>query len=684
MSDFRLSAIPYPRADVESLRTTTLALKEAVENLGGMRADDIGRSARYTELQTALSAIGLLRTSDVLQVVGPAVSVDNEPAVWSGVTGKLLKDITYTVFKTNLGLGNVNNTSDVAKPVSTAQQTALDLKANIASPVFTGSPQLDLNNSGATAITRLMDGFELGASGMNTTSKYTRPIKFISSDSAFTTENPKLLAYIVGVAIETYNLDTGGAMNIEFGVSPPSPGVTNIPVAAFKIASTGPYDIINLPGTALGVGINANTTAVALRILGPGAVTSGNPVVFSGATGLAVAQVTFTAFKTSLALVKADVGLGNVDNTSDVNKPVSTAQAAADALKASLTGATFTGPVNVSRVSGNTLINLTTADAGAVGAYAYLVHDSPSPFAADIAAAINVQANDSLGVLDTIAIIQCIYDTVTSGAEDASWAFRTMRAGVRATKMILSNGLYIGTPTGLDKGYGTLNAVLYDNGVAVSTKLSIIAIKKFTVSGNYTPTAGTKFFLVEGVGGGGGSGGCIATTAGTVNGSGGGGGGAYSRKLFDTSVVTGVTAFVIGAAGTAATAGNNVGGNGGSTTFGTTLLTAPGGTGGGGAAAGARGAGGVGGVVGTGDVSFEGGDGWGGSSATIITVTFLAGGKGGGSLFQEGPRGANIGGTGLTGQNYGTGGGGSSDSNAAGAKAGAAGTAGYLIITEFG
>ena len=27
-----------------------------------------------------------------------------------------------------------------------------------------------------------------------------------------------------------------------------------------------------------------------------------------------------------------DVGLGNVDNTSDVNKPVSTAQAAADAL----------------------------------------------------------------------------------------------------------------------------------------------------------------------------------------------------------------------------------------------------------------------------------------------------------------------------------------------------------------
>jgi hypothetical protein len=31
-----------------------------------------------------------------------------------------------------VGLGNVNNTADTAKPVSTAQQTALDLKANLA------------------------------------------------------------------------------------------------------------------------------------------------------------------------------------------------------------------------------------------------------------------------------------------------------------------------------------------------------------------------------------------------------------------------------------------------------------------------------------------------------------------------------------------------------------------------
>lgn len=41
--------------------------------------------------------------------------------------------------KSDIGLANADNTSDAAKPVSTAQQTALDLKANLASPTFTGT-----------------------------------------------------------------------------------------------------------------------------------------------------------------------------------------------------------------------------------------------------------------------------------------------------------------------------------------------------------------------------------------------------------------------------------------------------------------------------------------------------------------------------------------------------------------
>ena len=44
-----------------------------------------------------------------------------------------------TLDKANVGLGSVDNTSDVTKPVSTAQAVALALKANSASPALTGT-----------------------------------------------------------------------------------------------------------------------------------------------------------------------------------------------------------------------------------------------------------------------------------------------------------------------------------------------------------------------------------------------------------------------------------------------------------------------------------------------------------------------------------------------------------------
>ena len=44
-----------------------------------------------------------------------------------------------TLAKTDVGLGNVDNTSDANKPVSTAQKSALDAKAPTASPSFTNT-----------------------------------------------------------------------------------------------------------------------------------------------------------------------------------------------------------------------------------------------------------------------------------------------------------------------------------------------------------------------------------------------------------------------------------------------------------------------------------------------------------------------------------------------------------------
>lgn len=54
----------------------------------------------------------------------------------------------HSVTKAQVGLGNVDNTSDVDKPVSTATNTALALKANIASPAFTGTPSAPTATAG--------------------------------------------------------------------------------------------------------------------------------------------------------------------------------------------------------------------------------------------------------------------------------------------------------------------------------------------------------------------------------------------------------------------------------------------------------------------------------------------------------------------------------------------------------
>ena len=77
---------------------------------------------------TGTENIGLAKKTEVMVVDGKAdahiARVDNP----------------HNVTKTQVGLGNVDNTSDANKPISTATQNALNLKANAANAVLTGVP----------------------------------------------------------------------------------------------------------------------------------------------------------------------------------------------------------------------------------------------------------------------------------------------------------------------------------------------------------------------------------------------------------------------------------------------------------------------------------------------------------------------------------------------------------------
>ncbi|WP_407213824.1 glycine-rich domain-containing protein [Enterobacter kobei] len=107
----------------------------------------------------------------------------------------------------------------------------------------------------------------------------------------------------------------------------------------------------------------------------------------------------------------------------------------------------------------------------------------------------------------------------------------------------------------------------------------LVSIKKFTSSGTYTPTAGTRFVKVRLVGAGGAGGGAAASTvSGYLAAGRGGGGGSYGETtLIDVTSVLSV-AVIVGSAGVGSAGSSGTGG--GSSSFGS-YITAPGGDGGG-------------------------------------------------------------------------------------------------------
>ena len=69
------------------------------------------------------------------------------------------------ISKSMVGLGNVDNTADLSKPVSISQQAALDLKAPLSSPDFTGTVALPAGSTTAAPL-RLTAGTNLTAASL--------------------------------------------------------------------------------------------------------------------------------------------------------------------------------------------------------------------------------------------------------------------------------------------------------------------------------------------------------------------------------------------------------------------------------------------------------------------------------------------------------------------------------------
>ena len=118
--------------------------------------------------------------------------------------------------------------------------------------------RIEKTNISSTAITRTYEGLELSSESFGN-NYYTPAIKFMSTDPQLTTENPKLLAFIVGRATEPQELDTRGGMALDFATTPNTPGATNIPLTRMTIDQSGYVGIgTTVPGQRLDVNGNIN------------------------------------------------------------------------------------------------------------------------------------------------------------------------------------------------------------------------------------------------------------------------------------------------------------------------------------------------------------------------------------------------------------------------------------------
>jgi len=99
--------------------------------------------------------------------------------------------------KTDVGLANVDNTSDASKPVSSAAQTALDLKAPIADPTFTGT---------VSGITKAM----VGLGQVDNISDLNKPISTLAQaalDAKAPLANPEFTGVVYGITKAMVGLD---------------------------------------------------------------------------------------------------------------------------------------------------------------------------------------------------------------------------------------------------------------------------------------------------------------------------------------------------------------------------------------------------------------------------------------------------------------------------------------------
>lgn len=177
----------------------------------------------------------------------------------------------------------------------------------------------------------------------------------------------------------------------------------------------------------------------------------------SGAATLNISALGAKAIKRYTAAGKIDVIAGDLQN----NQPCMFVYDGTDMILMSRSGTeATTGAANI--FTATQTVQLT--DSGAAGPDIVIDHASASPAANDVIGNLRWTGRDSGAGTDTYATIHAKIADPTAASEDGTLEFDTVVAGSIATRAYIGQGFVVGSPTGGDKGVGTINATaVYDD-----------------------------------------------------------------------------------------------------------------------------------------------------------------------------------------------------------------------------
>ena len=177
------------------------------------------------------------------------------------------------IVKGDVGLGSVDNTADTAKPVSTAQQTALDLKANLASPTFTGTVTIPTGAS-ITAPSGLVKG-DVGLGNVDNTADTAKPVS-TAQQTALDLKAPLASPTFTGTVVLPDN-------TVALGTKTTGDYVSSL-VAGTGVTLTNNSGESTTPTVAIGQAVGTSASVLFAQLSTSGDLTVGGNLTVNGTT----------------------------------------------------------------------------------------------------------------------------------------------------------------------------------------------------------------------------------------------------------------------------------------------------------------------------------------------------------------------------------------------------------------